>query len=122
MTTLGNIFNIDSSVLNSDWDNLYAMLDNIKDYVNRTKDFVLSADDPGCNYKPWRSPRIGFVSESGKEWTIRLGTVSRQGNLVPEHWKGLNNLLNSSNSRIKLANYLNGKIENESSNQTISSK
>lgn len=113
MITLENIFNFNSSVLSTDWEDLYTMLDDIKAYVAKTQDFVISADDPGYNHEPPRSPRIGFVSEKGKEWTIRLGKVSKQGNSPPENWKNLKSMLTSSSGRIKLANYLNSQDDYE---------
>ena len=111
MTTLGNVFNIDSSTLATDWEDLYVMLDDIKMYVAKTQDFILNADDPGCNWDPPRSPRIGFVSGSGKKWTIRLNKVAKQSNSPPEHWRNLKSMLTSADGRAKLANYLNGNIQ-----------
>jgi hypothetical protein len=51
----------DSTPLETDWDDLNAMLDDIRAFCKANPSHeLLSADDPGTHYKPWRIPRIGF--------------------------------------------------------------
>lgn len=111
MSNLGNIFEVDTSRRESDWDNIYDMLDDIQAYVSRTQDFVVNADDPGYQYNPPKAARIGFISLQGKEWTIR---ISNAGKKIPppKHWEFLRPLLKSVEGRVKLVDLLNGKERN----------
>lgn len=116
-SNLGNIFEVDTSRRESDWDNIYDMLDDIQAYVNRTQDFVVNADDPGYQYNPPKAARIGFISLTkldhpdsnyGKEWTIRISNAGKKIT-PPKHWEFLRPLLKSVEGRIKLVDLLNGK-------------
>jgi hypothetical protein len=117
MTILASIFEIDSSRKKSDWTDIYNMLDDIKQYVAETQDFVSNADDPGYNYTPPRTARIGFVSAKGKEWTIKITDASKKYQDIPKNWGMLKTLLRSSGGRSILLEILNGNRENIEQNR-----
>jgi hypothetical protein len=117
MTTLANIFEIDSSKRISDWTNIYDMLDDIKQYVAETQDFINNADDPGYNYTPPRTARIGFISGRGKQWTIKITDANKKYPVIPKHWELLKSLLRSSGGRSILLEILNSNKENIEQNR-----
>ena len=102
MKTLADLFNRDPNVLDTDCDNLKEMFKDIKSYVKKTGDIVFNSDDPGYSHDPPREPRIGFVSEKGKHWTIKLSTVAKNRTADKTY------LLKAADGRKELLDWLNG--------------
>ena len=106
MSRLANIYDCDDNeIIDSDWQDMDAMIDDIKLYVNSTYELINNADDIGNNNIPISSPRIGFVSQSGKRWTIKVINIKYSTN-DPKRI-----MLKSTLGRQKLLDFLNEKSE-----------
>lgn len=70
---------LDTTPIDTDWDDLPSMIDNIRQHRVRTGEGITNADDPGTTYDPPRVPRIGFQAQpSGKTWTITIWKLRDQ--------------------------------------------
>jgi hypothetical protein len=107
VTDFSEAFKLDASPIDSDWDDMLAMLRDIKGYVAKTGDKVLPADDPGHHHDPPRVPRFGYWSMSGKGWTIKL-SKAQSFDTGDDFSKVVRACLKSTDGRQKLVDFLNG--------------
>jgi hypothetical protein len=84
MTKLTDMFEIDESPLESDFDNLKELQNNMESFMKEHPNFVVfPADNPGFNESPKKLPRLGWCAydpdndNEYKMWTITLGNVKK---------------------------------------------
>jgi hypothetical protein len=84
MTTLQQLLNLDASPLDTDWEDIHDLWDDMEKFGREHPGHMfLCADDPGCNHDPPRIGRLGWVAyrdnpdEQAKMWTITVRNFRR---------------------------------------------
>lgn len=85
MTSVKELLGLDDSPLDSDWDDIHDLWNDVEAFIRAHPGHkVISADDPGCNHRPPRVPRMGWSAfreghrdEQAKYWTITLQNLKR---------------------------------------------
>lgn len=94
---------LDYTPLTSDWTDLRDMLTNIRQHVLSTGDTVMQGDDLGFHYQPRRVARLGYISRTGRVWTIQVTRIGEKP-LGP-----LEELIKTSEGKRKILEALNGE-------------
>jgi hypothetical protein len=93
MPTLRELLRLDLTIIDTDWNDIHALWDDMKKFGHEGQGIMFTcADDPGCSYDPPRIPRLGWIAYIDnpatplKTWTITirklLATFKRETNLA----------------------------------------
>jgi hypothetical protein len=93
MPTLQQLLNLDATPLDTDWDDIHDLWDDMEKFgQTHPGHMFICADDPGCNHDPPRVGRLGWVAyrdnpnEQVKMWTITVSNVKRTARRKPTRY------------------------------------